>query len=225
MPPEVMPPEVTTTQWHLSLPACPTAKQNLVVAAATLGLAATSKFIYPPLQLACLPAFFYLSTAPVQAAYQSWRQEHQLTEAITEGAILALCIANGSLLVGSIGFSIYYLGKVATDSPYPLKFSRSGWQPPRWAWRQENQIELVTLVDCIQTGDTIVVHAGEMIPVAGIVTSGTAWVRPCGAIAATGDSAALGVKVYAGHAVTVGMIVLVGTVWITVTPSNDEAKW
>lgn len=210
--------EPIATPVRLTLPQRLTAKQNLFVAAATLGVAATSKLLYPPLQLACLPAFLYLGAAPAQSAYQSWRREEQLTEAIAESALLALCIVNGSFLVGSLGFSIYYLGKAMADRADQPKRNGAGWQPPLWAWRQANNTETVTLVGCIQAGDTIVVHAGEMIPVAGVVTTGTAWVRCQGASAAMGDGALAGVKVDAGHAVTVGTIVLVGTLYITVTP-------
>lgn len=210
----------TATAGGLGLPQRLTAKQNLFVAAATLGVATTSKLLYPPLQLVCLPAFLYLGAAPAQRAYQSWRREQQLTEAIAESALLALCIVNGSVLVGSLGFSIYYLGKALADGADQPKRNDAGWQPPLWAWRQANSTETVTLIGCIQAGDIIVVHAGEMIPVAGLVTTGTAWVRCQGATAAMGDGALAGVKVSAGHAVVVGTIVLVGTLYITVTPAR-----
>lgn len=210
--------EATATAVRLALPQCRTAKQNLFVAVATLGVATTSKLLYPPLQLACLPAFLYLGAAPAQSAYQSWRREERLTETIAESALLALCIVNGSFLVGSLGFSLYYLGKVVADRADQPKYVAAGWQPPLWAWRQANNTETVTLVSCIQAGDTIVVHAGEMIPVAGVVTAGIAWVRCQGAAAATGDGTLTGVKVDTGHAVAVGTIVLVGTLHITVIP-------
>jgi hypothetical protein len=155
----------------------------------------TGVLYYPPLRLVCIPAFLYLGIAPTHRVYVIWRQEGRFSPLAAESVLLAFCLVQGYFLVGAVGFSLYYLGQVMAEAKRQVPDARSTWQPPLWAWRQSADGEVVTLVNCLQVGDTVVVHAGEMVPLAGVVSSGTAWVRTPGSTTDPGaDGDTVGMK-------------------------------
>lgn len=197
----------------------PTAKQSLVVAATALGTAMTGALYYPPLRLVCIPAFLYLGIAPTQSVYAIWRHEGRVSPVAAESVLLAFCLAQGYFLVGAAGFSLYYLGQVVAGAKQQAPDARSTWQPPLWAWRQSADGEVVTLVNCLQVGDTVVVHAGEMVPLAGVVSSGTAWVRTPGSTTDPGaDGDTVGMKISIGQSVAATTIVMVGAIGVVINP-------
>lgn len=196
-------------------------KQRLILAAASLGLATTGTLYSPPLRIAALPVLIYLGIAPAYTAQQTLRQEGRVTAALAETVVMAFCVVQGYYLVGSLGCVIYYLGQIAAEEKRKQARHHLLWQPPTWAWRQDSAGETVTLVCCLQPGDRIAVHPGEMVPVAGVVASGLAWVRPQNHPTLSADEEApLGIKVSAGDAVAAATIVLVGHISVVVDPIN-----
>lgn len=199
----------------------PTAKQSLVVAVTALGTAMTGVLYYPPLRLVSIPAFLYLGIAPTQRVYVIWQREGRVSPLAAESVLLAFCLVQGHFLMGAVGFSLYYLGQVMAEAKRQMPDVRSAWQPPLWAWRQSAEGEVVTPVSCLQIGDTIVVHAGEMVPLAGIVSSGTAWVRTPESTTHPGaDGYTVGLKVSVGQAVAATTIVMVGAIGVVINPMS-----
>ena len=197
----------------------PTAKQSLGVAVTALGTAMTAVLYYPPLRLVSIPAFLYLGIAPTHRVYVIWRQEGRFSPLAAESVLLAFCLVQGYFLVGAVGFSLYYLGQVMAEAKRQVPDARSTWQPPVWAWRQSAEGEVVTPVNCLQVGDTVVVHAGEMVPLAGIVSSGTAWVRTPESTTHRGaDEYPVGIKISVGQAVAATTIVMVGAIGVVINP-------
>ena len=195
----------------------PTAKQSLLVAVTALGTAMTGVLYYPPLRLVCIPAFLYLGITPTQSVYVIWRHEGRVSPLAAESVLLAFCVVQGYFLVGAVGFSLYYLGQVMAEAKRQVPDARSTWQPPLWAWRQSAEGEVATPVSCLQIGDTVVVHAGEMVPLAGIVSSGTAWVRTPESTTHLGaDGYTVGLKVSVGQAVAATTIVMVGAIGVVI---------
>lgn len=195
----------------------PPAQHQFAAATTALGAATIGALYYPPLQLACIPAFLYLGVAPARSAYLIWRQEGRLTLLTAEGALLVLCLVQGQFMVGSACFSLYYLGQVIAEAKHKEQSVLTTWQPPQWTWRQSPDGMVATPVCNLQVGDTIVIHAGEMIPVAGVVANGVAWVRiPQHARARFGENGTSGIKISTGHPVECATIVLIGTVGVTI---------
>lgn len=194
----------------------PTAKQSLVVAVTALGTAMTGALYYPPLRLICIPAFLYLGIAPTQRVYLIWQHEGRVSPVAAECLILALCLAQGYFLVGAAGFSLYYLGQIMATAERQVADARSPWQPPPWAWRQSTEGEVVTPVKCLQIGDTIVIHAGEMVPLAGVVSSGMAWVRMPESTTHL-DGYMVGIKIGTGQSVAAKTIVMVGVISVVIS--------
>lgn len=197
-------------------------RQRLLLAASALGLTTSSLLFYPPLRIAAIPVLIYLGVAPAQRAQQALRQDRQLTVALVETATLAFCVVKGYYLVGSLGAALYYLGQSITKEKHQQLQLGVYEQPPLWAWRQEASQKSVTLVSCLDVGDVIVVHAGEMVPVPGVVSTGVAWVSSasCSAIANAHPVHEQGwAKVMAGNQVEATTIIQVGCIAITVTPA------
>lgn len=86
-----------------------------------------------------------------------------------------------------------------------------------WAWRQSAEGEVVTPVNCLQIGDTVVVHAGEMVPLAGIV-SGTAGAKTPESTTQITDGYTVGMKIAVGQAVAATTIVMVGAIGVVINP-------
>lgn len=198
----------------------PAAKQRLLLATTALGVATISALYYPPLRVTALPVLVYLGVDPARRAQQALHQEGRVTVALAETAVIALCVVQGYYLVGSVGCILYYLGQVVADARRDAAPRSTFWQPPTWAWRQDPAGESVTAVNCLQVGDTIVIHTGEMIPVAGVVGSGTAWVinkeqRMADVLPASGASP-VGTKVTTGDKVAAAAIVQVGCIQVVI---------
>ncbi|MEZ4860213.1 MAG: hypothetical protein R3C14_02850 [Caldilineaceae bacterium] len=174
--------------------------------------------VYPPLRIVCGPAWLYLGAATAQRGYRRWQQGEPVSAAVVEGAIIVICLAQGSFLVGSLGFTCYYLGQVEFDTTRPCKQLPVGWRPPLWGWRQAPAGEVPTPVNYLQVGDQLTVHAGEMAPVTGVIVQGIAWVRRPGAASTwTEEQGAVDVKVGIGQSIEAATIVLVGSIGVVVT--------
>lgn len=156
---------------------------ELRMASVALGLATVSALVYPPAQVLALPLLLYLGVEPAQTAYHAWRADRRTTLALAETVSLTLCIARQAYWVGAFSSWCYALGRhwrAARQAQAPV--SPLNWQLPGWTWLQQTDGEHKTPVAQLRPGDHIVIHAGEMVPVPGVVTGGTALVRlPSGA--------------------------------------------
>lgn len=152
---------------------------ELTMASVAVGLATTSALVYPPTQVLCLPMLLYLGIEPAQTAYHTWRTERRVTLALAETTTLAFCIARQAYLAGALSYWCYTLwqGWHATHQ-LEVTAPTAGWQSPPWAWVQQAGGACKTPVAELHSGDIIVVHTGEMVPAAGVIMDGVAWVRP-----------------------------------------------
>lgn len=111
-------------------------------------------------------------------------------------------------MAGALSYGCYVVAKAwlqqqATKTALPSV----AWQPPAWAWVQLAASAVRRSVAELQTGDRIIVQVGEMIPVAGLVLEGVAWVK-------CRDGA--GHKVDVGSQVEALTIVQTGCIWLRV---------
>ncbi len=193
---------------------------ELTVASVTLGLVTTSALVYPPAQVVCLPLLLYLGVDPAQTAYRTWREEGRVTVALAETAVLILCIAQRYYLAGALSCGAYALGKRLVHARQTESaLHRVAWQPPTWAWLQQGSALRATPMPGLQAGDIIVVHASEMVPVAGVVTDGVAWVKQ----QRLPEQAEFGIDLrQVGSKVEAATIVQVGQIWVAVA-GKDQA--
>lgn len=194
-------------------------KQRLTVTSIAVGLAATGVLFYPPAKAACLPILCYLGIAPAQTAYRALRQEKRATPALAETVVVAVCVVQGYYLVGAVGCWLYHWGELLYDRQHKRELDELNWQPPSWVWLEQAGKEFTISVSALRAGDCIVVHTGEMIPVAGVVIDGVAWVKERNLPA---DAPTLFDKRQAGSLVEAATIVQAGCIWVLVDGSVHQ---
>lgn len=154
-------------------------KHCLLLSSTAAGLALAGTFAFPPLRAACLPVLVYLGVTPARQAYDELHDQHRIGAGAAQTIVLALCIVQGYYLAGSVAFSIYYLGQWAADSRYKLGQHATAPQRLVRSRRIGADYAVLKLVSDLCDGDIIIVEAGEMIPVSGVIVDGTALVKIC----------------------------------------------
>ncbi len=137
--------------------------------------------VYTPLIAIHLPFMFYL-TIPMYK--QAWKELR--TQGITTTVVDA-CLSIGAtgfalthlpvLVVGEIGGLIFsYTQMIVTESKDSTrqKITNLFGQQPRYVWVVQDGIEIEVPFETMQAGDLVVVDAGQMIPVDGLIHSGLA---------------------------------------------------
>lgn len=189
--------------------------ERFVAAVASLGLATAGTVILPALKLGCIPLLAYLTAYAVHDAYKAYRQEARLDLALAESVILGLSLAKGYYLPASLACALYH----GRRTVWPLIAARRAnaelppaQQPVARLQRADGEVEVP--VGRLQRGDTVIVHAGEMIPVDGIITQGHAWIAP------PGESQQTTLQIKRPQAlVYAAQLVLAGSIHVAVQPA------
>ena len=151
-------------------------KGNLITASLGLALATGGALFYWPLSLFSIPFFVY----PLK---QNYKDTYELTKQGQVGVntlvtiTIAGCIVIGSFFIASL---IVFLLKVATkltamvtqDSKQKLLDAFG--QHANFVWVLVEGTEIRVPFQDLQTGDVVVVHAGEIIPADGTIIEGMA---------------------------------------------------
>ncbi len=151
--------------------------ERFAVAVASLGLATAGTVLLPALKVGCIPLMAYLTAYAVHDAYDAYRKEARLDLALAESVILGLSLAKAYYLPASLACALYHGSRIVWSPKVDAHSSPA--QPPL-ARLQRADGEVEVPVGRLQRGDTVIVHAGEMIPVDGVITQGHAWIAPPG---------------------------------------------
>lgn len=153
------------------------ADRNIVLAVATLGFSAAGA-VYWPLKLLSLPGFLYLFMRNLN---RTWRliQQRRVGVPMIGTAVNLGTLAFGYFTFGSIGLLIQQLADkmvatVVDDSR--AKLVNIFRLAPKSVWLVVDNQEVEVPLEGVQAGQVVAVHAGEMIPVDGVVTVGVATV-------------------------------------------------
>ncbi|MCB0126431.1 MAG: hypothetical protein KDE58_29445, partial [Caldilineaceae bacterium] len=152
-------------------------KQDLKIAVAGLGLATAGALAAPILYLPSALCTLYVMrnwfTIAYSALVEERRVDYRLIWAITVPAALAggffWAAAFGSLF----GRVNWYLAAKTENRSKRIVADLFGGQI-RTVWLLVDGVEVEVPFEQVQQGDTVVVHAGQMIPVDGTITQGTA---------------------------------------------------
>jgi Cu2+-exporting ATPase len=185
-----------------------------------LGLATVGVLGFPLLTLLSVPVSIYAGLPIFRAAYQSIFKERKLKVAVLDSIALMSGIVTGYYFVTAFAAFIYYsaaklLSKTRNNTRKTLINVFA--EQPRFVWLLKNGTELEIPLSDLHAGDIIVVNAGEIIPVDGIITEGMAAIDQH---ALTGeaqpDEKGMGDKVLAAT------IVLTGRIYIQVEKTGTE---
>ena len=141
----------------------------------TLASSATGGF-FSLFGLLSLPGFIYTSMPVYKATYADLKQGKVTINSLLSLTLIS-CLLNGYWFTGNLAvfFSILsrkLLAKVRSEAQHSLL---DAFQLPTqtvWIWKDSQEIEIT--YEQLQVGDTVIVHAGEVIPVDGTITSGIA---------------------------------------------------
>lgn len=182
------------------------ARRNLQAASLSLGLAATG-LLLPPVQFAAIPTLIYMGIPAAQEAYATLRHDRRAGRALGETVALAGCLAGGVYLIGSLGFSLYYLGRTRQQHQEGASSCADD------AWRLPESVTLqcargVTTVARheLQPGDRFVVRSGEVVPADGLIVEGSGLVKSAGLADGTEQMKQPGDCVAAMDVVTLGAL-------------------
>lgn len=152
-------------------------KQNLVVATTGLGLATIaalgSPIFYLPSALCVLYTLRFFFKETYHRVVKEQRFDYQI---IMMGSVLA-AIAGGFIWSASVGamFAVinWYL-VTGTEQRAKRSIADLFGGQIRTVWLLIDGVEIETSFEAVQVGDTVVVQAGQMIPVDGQITVGAA---------------------------------------------------
>lgn len=193
----------------------PVLRDELRASTLSLGLASTGLLFFPPLRYASVPVLLYMGIPAAQNAYDILADEGRLSKSLTETIALAVCLAGGFYWIGSLGFTLYYLGQtVHQREQWYNSAERRGCPLPQTAQLLRADGDTTVAVDDLQIGDVIVIQSGEITPANGLITDGMAWLK---SPILMGTSAETLKKT--GDMVSATEIVLVGRICVQVRPA------
>lgn len=162
---------------HLVQAASP-GEKNYPIATATLGLAVAGRFLYAPLTLVGVSGMLYLLWPTFKNAYHDLVHRRRFTTIVLEALILPGTILAGQFLAVAVAFWFLYfaLNNVAKAKWKANENLASVFVAPsnQVVYVLREGVEVESLVKDLQVGDILVIGAGEIIPVDGIITHGHA---------------------------------------------------
>jgi len=153
--------------------------QGLAISSISLGIAATGALFYAPLSIVAFPGLFYQSLFLSKDAYRSLKNKIQVNRAFLDLLVLALCLSQGYYVLGSLALCVHYFTKkvlLKSNKDAYQALSESVEKAPSMAWLFKDGVEIEIPTDTLQTGQLVVIHAGELIPADGLITDGVALV-------------------------------------------------
>lgn len=194
--------------------------RSLYVSALSFGLASAGVLFFPPLRLLSLPGILYVTWQTYQRAYESLAEKRTVDIAVFTAFVNTAYVVSGYWVLGALGnttyfFSLKLLSSIKDRFAHDLESALI--QNPPLVWIEIDGQEVQRPLDTLAIGDILVVHAGELIPVDGVVRAGSATVDQH---VLTGE--ARPVEKSDGDEVLAATIVLTGTLHITLTRTGME---
>ena len=154
---------------------------NRYIAAAvtTMGLAAAAHLVNPLLIIPAIGTALYSTTLIFRNGYDAIVKEKKLRMDVM-GSLYFICTwAGGYFLAGGIGLVAFYLSEklvfITQDRSQKGLIKIFG-QQPRTIWQLIDGLEIEVPFESLNAGDTVVVHAGQVIAIDGIIVHGMATV-------------------------------------------------
>ena len=144
-----------------------------------LGLALMGQWVFTPLMPLAIAVGILASSAKYPYAYRQWKETKRL------GAIHLLCVyslylwlggyaAAGAL--GSVLFGLMLKVKAISENQSRNNLVNLFQLQPAKVWVRSNGNEIEIPFEQLQIGDTLVLHAGQIVPVDGTIITGVATV-------------------------------------------------
>ncbi|MEZ4868200.1 MAG: heavy metal translocating P-type ATPase [Caldilineaceae bacterium] len=194
--------------------------RSLYVSVLSFGLASAGALFFPPLRLLSLPGIIYASWHTYQRAYESLVEKRTVDITVFTAFVNSAYIVGGYWVLGAMGntsyfFSLKLLGSIKDRFARDLESALM--QRPLLVWTLVDGQEVQQPLDELAVGAVVIVRAGELIPVDGVVATGAANVDQH---VLTGE--ARPVEKSMGDPVLAATIVLTGALHIVLERSGQE---
>jgi Cu2+-exporting ATPase len=178
-------------------------------------------FFFPPLIWLTVPAIVYTSIPTYEHAYNALVNKKRLSSYILDAMVVTGGLIGQYFFAISVGVWMGLIGlKLTYQSENNTKRTLSNLfgEQPRFVWIiTDDKVELEIPFEALQVGDTIVVNAGQSIPIDGIIKAGFASIDQH---KLTGESQP--VECGVGDPVLAATIVLAGKLQIKVEKTGQE---
>ncbi|MBX3014252.1 MAG: HAD-IC family P-type ATPase [Caldilineaceae bacterium] len=153
--------------------------RRLYFSAFSLGVAVIGRLVYPPLQLLSLPGLAYGAWQLYRQAYTTVVDERRLDINVLMALVNTAQLAGGYWVLGNLTTTSYFfstklLRVVKARLEQDLVSALA--QQPRLVWTEVAGQVVQRRLDELQIGEVVLVHAGEVIPVDGVIRAGMATV-------------------------------------------------
>ncbi|MGH9847640.1 MAG: HAD-IC family P-type ATPase, partial [Blastocatellia bacterium] len=169
--------------------------------------------------VACVPPAMYLIRNTARMGYQSLVEEHRLTIPVLFTVNQILMWFGGFYVLGGVIFILTQAGQklmYITESQSRKQLVDIFGKLPKQVWVVRDGVEKEIPFDQLQVGDVLVVRAGQMIPIDGVITQGYASIDQH-RLTGEAQPAEKGI----GDAVLASTVVLAGRVLVRVEKSGD----
>ncbi|MBK1634007.1 hypothetical protein CKO31_25470, partial [Thiohalocapsa halophila] len=151
--------------------------RNMKVSLVSMALAGAGNVFYPPMTLLSLPGIAYITQFAVREGWRSLARDRKLTVDSLSALMKVLLVANGYLFFASFSVFMFSLNrklldKISDDSKKNIIDVFK--QQPSTVWVLEGDAELEIPFERLKAGDVVVVGAGGVIPVDGVIADGSA---------------------------------------------------
>jgi Cu2+-exporting ATPase len=151
--------------------------RDFVIASASFVVVTFGTLVYSPLTIISIAGYIYITVPIWKKGYYSLFKRHQLNMSVLDSIALPSIFLTGHYFLAGMGYWFYSLSEVmllkTEDTSRKSLISIFGEQP-NFVWVLKDDIEIEIPFDTLQVGDIVVVNAGEMIPVDGIISKGIA---------------------------------------------------
>ena len=149
----------------------------LAVTSVSLLLTTLGSFVYPPLILFGVAGLAYPLIGIVKRAYKGLTQEKKVKMEVMGSILFPGMVLSGFYFTSCFAFWMYYLSlKLLTRIEDDTRHNLVGifGDQPRSAWIVKEGVEVEIPFETVKINDIVAVRAGEVIPVDGVITVGSA---------------------------------------------------
>ncbi len=194
--------------------------RSLGASVVIVGTALVAGGAIAPIVLICFPLAIYTSLVPFKRAYRALVYERKLKISVLASISLLGTWLGGFYLAGGVGSVIFFVSEklifISQDRSRQKLVSILG-QQPRFVWILVNDSEVEIPFGQLKVGDVLVVGAGQLIPVDGLIRSGHGLIDQH---RLTGESQPAEKSV--GDQVMAGTVVLAGRLYIAVEKAGND---
>jgi heavy metal translocating P-type ATPase len=193
--------------------------QYIAAAAVSMGMAIVGS-LYPPLFPLTVASAVYAGMRIFKSGYKALVHEGKLRLDVVGSLYLTGAFIGGFYFPASFGLCAYYLSEklvlITQDRSRQSLINIFGEQP-RTVWQRVDDVEVEVPLQSVQAGDTLVIQAGQVVPVDGAITEGVATVDQH---SLTGESQP--VEKRKGDAVLASTLVTAGRIFVRVEKAGPE---